>query len=179
MPFWRCCWILLAASALSGIAFAQGPPPPSGIGSVIPPGPSITPLQKLPTPYDPLELVPRDAQYVSSPEERAAADELLVKAQRLSNVRLQPYDLKTTFITSGSLPSDGAWTLEDISPGAGLYRWAAQGPSYSGVFLLKDRLFSSNQQNPTIPLRLLHSPPCDFLFARRNWSHLRRSRCYR
>jgi hypothetical protein len=102
-----------------------------------------------------LELVTRDAKFVSSPEERAAADELLVKAQRLSNVRLQPYDLKTTFVTNGSLPSDGAWTLEDISPGPDLYRWAAQGPSYSGVFLRKDRLFSSNQQNPTIPLRLL------------------------
>ena len=120
-----------------------------------PPGPVMTPLQQLPIPYNPLELVTRDAQFVSTPEERAAAVELLVKAQRLSNVRLQPYDLKTTFVTSGSLPSDGAWTLEDISPGADLYRWAAQGPSYSGVFLLKDRLFSSNQQNPTIPLRLL------------------------
>jgi hypothetical protein len=101
-----------------------------------------------------LELVTRDAQFVSSPEERAAADELLVKAQHLSNVGLQPYDLKTTFVTNGSLPSDGAWTLEDIWSGD-LYRWAAQGPSYSGVFLLNDRLFSSNQQNPTIPLRLL------------------------
>ncbi len=151
----RCCWIGLAAAVLSGIAFAQAPPPPSGIGSVIPPGPLITPLQQLPIPYDPLELVTRDAQFVSSPEDRAAADELLVKAQRLSNVRLQPYDLKTTFVTNGSLPSDGAWTLEDISPGADLYRWTAQGPSYNGVFLLKDRLFSSNQQNPTIPLRLL------------------------
>ena len=155
MPFWRCCWIVLAAAVLSGIAFAQAPLPPSGIGSGIPPGPLITPLQQLPIPYDPLEMVTRDAQIVSSPEERAAADELLVKAQRLSNVRLQPYDLKTTFVTNGSLPSDGAWTLEDISPGADLYRWTAQGPSYSGVFLLKDRLFSSNQQNPTIPLRLL------------------------
>ncbi len=155
MPFWRRCSIVLAAAALSGIACAQTPSLPSGSGANGLPGPEITPLQQLPIPYDPLELVTRDAQFVSSPEQRAAADELLVKAQQLSNVRLQPYDLKTTFVTSGSLPSDGAWTLEDISPGGGLYRWVAQGPSYSGVFLLKDRLFSSNQQKTTIPLRLL------------------------
>ncbi len=155
MSFWRCCWSVLAAAALSSIAMAQASPASPGFGPVTPPVPVITPLQQIPIPYDPLELVTRDAQFVNTAEERAAADELLVKAQRLSNVRLQPYDLKTTFVTSGSLPSDGGWTLEDISPGADLYRWSAQGPSYSGVFLLKDRLFSSNQQTPTIPLRLL------------------------
>ena len=45
------------------------------------------------------------AQPVENAEQRAAVVTLLEKARELSNVRAQPYDLKTTFVTSGGLPS--------------------------------------------------------------------------
>jgi hypothetical protein len=60
----------------------------------------------LPVPYDPLELVPDGAQPIQSAEDRAATIELLNRARDLSNVRLYPYDLKTTFSTYASLSSD-------------------------------------------------------------------------
>jgi len=116
--------------------------------------PPIPPLTSIPVPYDPSELVTLDAPVIQNAEERAATLDLLVKAQRLSNVRLRPYDLKTTFTSYGSLPSDGRWILEDTSPGGGIYRWTAQGPSFSGVFLSRDKLLLSNEPGGAVPLRL-------------------------
>ncbi len=120
-------------------------------GVRVPPIPSLI---SIPVPYDPSELVTGDAQVIRNAEERAATLQLLVTAQRLSNVRLRPYDLKTTFTSYGSLPSDGRWILEDTSPGAGIYRWTAQGPSFSGIFLSLNKLLSSNQPGGAVPLRL-------------------------
>jgi hypothetical protein len=114
----------------------------------------IPSLTSIPVPYDPSELVTGDAPVIQNAEERAATLELLAKAQRLSNVRLRPYDLKTTFTSYGSLPSDGRWTLEDTSPGVGAYRWTAQGPSFSGVFLSLNKLLWSDQPGGAVPLRL-------------------------
>jgi hypothetical protein len=111
-------------------------------------------LTTIPVPYDPLEVVTGDARVVQNAEERAAAIDLLEKARRLSNVRLHPYDLKTTFTSYGSSSSDGRWVLEDMSPGANIYRWTAQGPSFSGIFLNANKLLSSNQAGGAMPLRL-------------------------
>jgi hypothetical protein len=86
-------------------------------------------------PADPLEIVTGSAQPVQNADQRAAATALLTKARELSNVRAQPYDLRTSFTSSGGLPSDGSWTLEDMSPGRGIYRWTARGPGYAGVNL--------------------------------------------
>jgi hypothetical protein len=85
-----------------------------------------------PVPSDPLELVTGGAQPVLDVEQRAAMIDLLVNAHRHSNVRAQPYDLKTIFTVSGSL-SSGQWQEEDASPSAGHYRWTVQSPSYSAV----------------------------------------------
>src|SRR5580698_5811644 len=65
---------------------------------------------------DPLELVTGDAQPVQDAQQRIAAIGLLDKARALSNVRAQPYALKTSFIASGGLASDGNWVLDDIAP---------------------------------------------------------------
>src|ERR1039458_3289902 len=65
---------------------------------------------------DALELVTGDAQPVQDAQQRIAALGLLDKAHGLSNVRAQPYALKTSFIASGGLASDGSWVLEDIAP---------------------------------------------------------------
>jgi hypothetical protein len=83
-------------------------------------------ISRPPVPVDALELVTGTAQAVQDAEQRIAAIGLLRKARDLSNVRAQPYDLKTSFTASGGLASDGNWMLEDIAPGRG-YRWTAQG----------------------------------------------------
>jgi hypothetical protein len=83
---------------------------------------------------------------------------LIQKARDLSNVRAQPYDLKTTFISNGGLPSDGSWTLEDISPAPRVYRWTAQGPNYAAVNLYPNAnqgMLYSNRPGGVLPLRLL------------------------
>jgi hypothetical protein len=107
-------------------------------------------------PSDPLELVTAAAVTVQTAEQRLAATTLLTHARDLSNVRAQPYELKTSFTTAGSLPSDGSWTMEDMSPGRA-YRWTAQGPGYAVVNVYPQTtqgMLYSNQPAGVIPLRL-------------------------
>src|SRR5579863_1029604 len=107
---------------------------------------------------DPLELVAGDAQPVQDAQQRIAAIGLLDKAHKLSNVRAQPYDLKTSFTASGGLASDGVWTLEDIAPKGGGYRWTAQGPNYSAINLYPQSSANGlygNQPSGILPLRLI------------------------
>jgi hypothetical protein len=105
-------------------------------------------------PEDSLELVTGEAQPVQNAEQRAAAVTLLDRAHALSNVRAQAYHLKTTLTVSGSASSDGVWTLDDISPAHEVYRWAAQGPSYSVVNLYTGGVLYSSQPSGGVPLRL-------------------------
>jgi hypothetical protein len=107
-------------------------------------------------PSDPLELVTGDAQPVQDVSQRADIINLLANAHRYSNVRAQPYDLKTTFNVSGSL-SSGTWQEEDMSPGAGRYRWTVSGPGYSAVNLNLNRIFYSDQPATGLPLRLIQA----------------------
>ncbi len=107
-----------------------------------------------PVPSDPLEFITGDAQPVTDVNQRAEIIDLLVHAHQRSNVRAQPYDLKTSFTVAGSL-SGGQWQMEDMSPSGGLYRWTAQGPGYSAVNLNVSRIFYSNQSATGLPLRLI------------------------
>jgi hypothetical protein len=147
-----CCWIVFAALALQGVAMAQEP---AGSREVPQLPPFMLSLMHVPAPYDPLELVPDGAQAIQSAEDRAATIELLTGARDLSNVRLHPYDLKTTFSAYASSSSDGRWSLEDTSPARGVYRWTAQGPSFSGVFLKNGDLLSTDRPSGGLPLRLV------------------------
>jgi hypothetical protein len=128
------------------------PPPPAAFTTNTPWTPVA--LTTVPVPDDPLELVTSGARLVQSGEERAEMLDLLIKAHRLSNVRLHAYELKTTFTSYGSSTSDGRWILDDTSPGPEVYRWTAEGPSFSGIFLAVNRLLSSNQSGGAMPLRL-------------------------
>ncbi len=114
-------------------------------------------LQQLvepPAPSDPLELVTGNAQPVADVSQRADIINLLEDAHQHSNVRAQPYDLKTTFTVSGSL-SSGVWQEEDASPAKKVYRWSAQGPGYSAVNMNVNRVFYSSQPSQALPLRLM------------------------
>lgn len=112
-----------------------------------------------PLPPDPLELVTGDAQPVQDAHQRIAASELLEKARSLSNVRAQPYDLKTSFTASADGASAGTWALEDIAPKGGGYRWTAQGGANFSVINVypgstAGALFGTNQAE-FLPLRLV------------------------
>jgi hypothetical protein len=137
-----------------GIASAQAPNSVAANRSL----PNLATLPRPSIPTDPLEPVTGGAQAPQTPEARFAAMTLLTKARQLSSVMSEPYDLKTTFVTSGGLPSDGSWTLEDIAPGKGIYRWSAQGPNYAAVNLYNTTtrgLLYSNQPGAVLPLRLV------------------------
>ncbi|MGA2882514.1 MAG: hypothetical protein ABSG13_26470 [Bryobacteraceae bacterium] len=113
-------------------------------------------LAEPPVPSDPLELVTGNAQPAQDVNQRAEIITLLENAHKHSNVRAQPYDLKTTFTVTGSL-SPGVWQMEDTSPGANLYRWTVQGPSYSAVNLSANHIFYSSQPATGLPLRLVQA----------------------
>ncbi|HMC61505.1 MAG TPA: hypothetical protein VKJ01_20105 [Candidatus Solibacter sp.] len=114
-------------------------------------------IPRPPIPADALELVTGAAQPVQDAQQRIAAIALLNKARDLSNVRAQPYDLKTSFSASGGLVSDGSWMLEDMARGRG-YRWTAQGPNYSAINLYPQSIENGlygNQPSGNLPLRLM------------------------
>lgn len=111
-------------------------------------------LARPPLPSDPLELVTGGAQPIQDADQRGAVTQLLANAHSLSNVRAQPYDMKTTFTSYGGSASDGTWTLEDVSPGRNVYRWTAQGPNYSGVNLYTESKYYVSDPAAAIPLRL-------------------------
>jgi len=133
-----------------GIAFLQAP-----LVAQVARGARVLPqLAQPPVPSDPLELVTGNAQPVQDVSQRAEIINLLLNAHRNSNVRAQPYDLKTTFTATGSSTSSGVWQLEDMSV-AGFYRWTAQGPNFSAVNLQANRILYSSQPANSLPLRLL------------------------
>lgn len=115
---------------------------------------AVEELSEPPVPADPLELVEGNAEAVRTPEQRQAAIDLLNTARASSNVRGQPYYLVTTFQSFGSSASDGAWSLDDMSPSGTLYRWSAQGPGYSAIHLYSNRLLYTDRPSTVIPLRL-------------------------
>jgi hypothetical protein len=150
--------VALAATMLPTGAAAQNAPsvPPPGTVLGRPPMAMlpITPLTDIAVPYDQSEPVTGGAQLVTNAADRAQTLQLLRNAFRLSNIRQHPYDWKTSFTSYGSSSSDGRWVLEDMSPSRNTYRWTAQGPNFSGVFLAVDRLLYSNQAGGEMPLRL-------------------------
>ena len=86
--------ILLGAALLPGLLVAQIQQPAE---------PAV--------PSDPLELITGNAQPVQDVSQRAEIINLLLNAHRISNVRAQPYDLKTTFTASGAAASSGLWQV--------------------------------------------------------------------
>jgi len=139
----------------SGLAIAQAPL--SAQQRSMPSALNFNQIPRPPMPADPMELVTGDAQQVQDAQQRIAAIDLMENARSLSNVRAQPYDLKTSFIAYGGLASDGNWMLQDTSR-ARKYRWTASGPNYSAVNLYPNGTTNglySNQASGNLPLRLL------------------------
>jgi hypothetical protein len=162
---WFCC-AAVAALLIPIAAWAQDAPPP------MPPSPrlSLRSIPPPPVPDDPLELVTDEAQPVTDAEQRATELAMLDNARNLSYVRAHPYDLNTIFTSlDPTTGTNSEWTEEDTWPGQGIYRWSAEGPGYSAIFLTKDSLLSSNQPTNAIPLRLAQVR--DAIFFAYTWVH--------
>ena len=162
-------WFYLAAAAallVPGAVRAQdsAPPPPPGFAHV-----SLRTVPPPALPYDPLELVTTEAQPTDDPVQRAAALALLEHARGLSNVRAHAYDLNTIFTSVDTTGQSAEWALEDASPARDIYRWSADGPGYSGMFLAKDGLLSSNRPTNDVPLRV--EQVRDAIFFAYTWAH--------
>jgi hypothetical protein len=141
-----------AVAAFCGLAWAQAPNAPVAPRAAL----NLETLPRPAVPADPLEIV-TTAQAVENAQQRLDAIASLRKAQTLSNLRAQPYSMKTEFVALGGLASDGNWVLENISPGPRLYRWTVQGPNYSAVRLFPDGtdgMLYGNQPSDFMPLRL-------------------------
>ncbi len=142
----------LAAGTLLAVQAALCAQTPARLGA---PASGRSPeIQQPAVPPAPFELVIGDAQTVQDVGQRAEIVNLINAAFRHSNVRAQPYDLKTTFTSLGSGAFDGSWQLQDTSPGMGLYRWSAQGPSYSIVNQYVNKILYTNRSEDSIPIRL-------------------------
>jgi hypothetical protein len=139
---------------ISGLEIAQ---PPASAPRRAPSAFDFNSIPRPPMPADPMELVTGAAQPAQDAQQRIAAIGLMQRAHGLSNVRAQPYDLKSSFIAYGGLASDGNWLLQDTSPGR-KYRWTANGPGFSTVNLYPEGSANglySNQPSGMLPLRLL------------------------
>ena len=137
--------------SFSVAVFAQTPPAP--VRAAL----DFRTIPRPPVPADALELVTGEAQPVQDAQQRIAAISLLNKARDLSNVRAQPYDLRTSFSTTGGPGPDGNWMLQDTARGRG-YRWTADGPNYSAINLYPDSIANGlygNQPSGILPLRLM------------------------
>lgn len=120
----------------------------------LPSGSGTTQLNEPAVPPDRYELVTGDAQLVEDANERADTVALVTTALKHSNVRIRPYDLKTSFAALGTGSADGTWELQDTSIGPNRYRWTAQGPGYSAVYLYLNKVLYSNRPTDSLPVRL-------------------------
>jgi hypothetical protein len=169
MTFRSFYWAAAAALLMPFAARAQDAIPAPSVPPQVIIHHALPSIAEPPVPDDPLELVTSDAQPVVDADQRAADLNMLDRAKDLSDLRMHPYDLNTIFTATGSNGSAAEWVTEDIAPGEHIYRWSADGPSFSGIFLNKDDLYSSNRPNNAIPLRLAQVR--NAIFYEYTWVH--------
>jgi hypothetical protein len=108
-------------------------------------------------PPDSSELVTGPAHVLVTPEERAAAGDLLNRARQnyfsLHEFRT-PYVLKVSFNSSGQSQYEGAGTMEEVRLSARRWRWTAQiGNASAGRLIYDGRVYSTSATD-TVPLRV-------------------------
>ena len=123
------------------------------IGSVLLYAPVLA--QEPPVPSDPLELVTGNAQPVQDVNQRAEIINLLVNAHRYSNVRAQPYDLKTTFTVSGSLSSGTVASRRHLSRGRAISLDRAGSRLFGRKHESESHFLQQPASRRALPLRLI------------------------
>ena len=127
-------------SLLSGIALCQ----------------MVSPLPYAPVPADPLELVTGGISVPSTPDQRLAAQQIIVKARDLYKFHAgSPFDLKLSFNATGQSQYEGPGTLEELFLGPNGSRWTAHLGSYSQTRVVATMgLIYDDKPAGEIPMRL-------------------------
>ncbi|HZR29613.1 MAG TPA: hypothetical protein VFA71_12620 [Terriglobales bacterium] len=113
--------------------------------------------QTAPVPVDSSELVTEPAHVLVTPEERAAASDLLNRARQnyfsLHEFRT-PYVLKVSFNSSGQSLYEGDGTMEEVRLSARRWRWTAHLAGVSAGRLIYDGHVYSTSDSNVVPLRV-------------------------
>jgi len=109
-----------------------------------------------PIPADPLELVNGGISIPDSPDQRLAAQQIIVKARDQYKLHAGgPFDLKVIFNATGQSYYEGPGTLEELFLGPNGSRWTAQLGSYSQTRIVGTMgLVYDARSAPEIPMRL-------------------------
>jgi hypothetical protein len=117
---------------------------------------NVTQLPFAPIPADPFELVNGGIVIPASPDQRLAAQQVIVKARDLYKLHAgAPFDLKLTFNATGQSFYEGPGTLEELFLGMNGSRWSAQLGNYSQTRITGTMgLVYDTRSAPEIPMRL-------------------------
>jgi hypothetical protein len=107
-------------------------------------------------PADPLELVNGGIVIPATPEQRLAAQQVIVKARDLYKLHAgSPFDLKLTFNATGHTQHEGPGVLEELFLGMNGSRWTAQLGTYSQTRIVGTMgLVYDDKPAGAIPMRL-------------------------
>jgi hypothetical protein len=107
-------------------------------------------------PDTPLELVTGSARALVTPEERAAAMDLLMRARQnvaLHSAGVPPFQMKVSFTATGASQFEGDGTMEELYAGPVL-RWTERLASSSQMHIVSGgETFATNPTEP-VPLRV-------------------------
>jgi hypothetical protein len=132
--------IFLLGGLVSGIGFCQ----------------HVNQLPFAPIPADPFELVNGGIVVPATPDQRLAAQQVIVRARDQYKLHAGgPFDLKLTFNATGQSLYEGPGTLEELFLGMNGSRWTAQLGSYSQTRIVGAMGLVYDDKPPgAIPMRL-------------------------
>src|SRR5580658_6900417 len=113
-------------------------------------------LSFAPVPVDPLELVNGGIVIPATPDQRLAAQQIIVKARDQYKLHAgAPFDLKLTFNATGQSAYEGPGSLEELFLGMNGSRWTAQLGNYSQTRIVGTMgLVYDDKPTAAIPMRL-------------------------
>lgn len=116
----------------------------------------VSPLPYAQVPADPLEMVTGGISIPSTPDQRLAAQQIIVKARDQYKLHAgSPFDLKLTFNATGRSQYEGPGTLEELFLGPNGSRWTARLGSYSQTRVVATMgLIYDEKPAGEIPMRL-------------------------
>jgi len=117
---------------------------------------NVTRLPFAPIPADPFELVNGGIVIPATPDQRLAAQQVIVKARDQYKLHAGgPFDLKLTFNATGQSPYEGPGTLEELFLGMNGSRWTAQLGNYFQTRIVGTMgLVYDDKPTAAIPMRL-------------------------
>jgi hypothetical protein len=129
---------------------------PVGLWSVIGLGQNVATIPFAPVPADPLEMATAGIVVPATPDQRLAAQQIIVKARDQYKLHAgSPFDLKLTFNATGQSAYEGPGALEELWLGMNGSRWTAQIGNYTQTRVTGTMgLIYDDKPTAQIPMRL-------------------------